>query len=236
MGEVYFIKIEMKEKIIITLQDLKYIYTIINSSIGPKGLDKMIIKFGTNVLISNDGAFILENLKILIPLRSLLRELACAQDTEFGDGTTSVTILFLSLIYSSLKKFEKNISVMSLCRALTDLFCETNAVINHFMSFKTKIDTCELFIRASKLSISTKNVHSSKNLLSSLVTETVMKLVSKSSTFIEIQNINLFKCIGGFIEDTEIINGVIIDQKKSDEAKELRVNERFSTTYYVDFP
>merc|ERR1712032_403680 len=236
MGEVYFIKIEMKEKIIITLQDLKYIYTIINSSIGPKGLDKMIIKFETNVLISNDGAFILENPEILTPLRSLLRELACAQDTEFGDGTTSVAILFLSLIYSFLKKFEKNISVMSLCRILTDLFCETNVVINHFMSFKTKIDICELFVRASKLSISTKNVHSSKNLLSSLVTKITIKLVFKFFTFIEIQNINLFKCIGGFIEDTEIINGVIIDQKKSDEAKELRVNERFSTTYYVDFP
>lgn len=85
------------------------ITNLIKSSLGPKGMDKMIVSPDGEPIITNDGATILEKSEIAHPISRLMVELSMSQDNEIGDGTTGVVILAGMLIEQALKLLEKGI-------------------------------------------------------------------------------------------------------------------------------
>merc|ERR1711991_541403 len=87
----------------------KAVADAVRTSLGPRGMDKMIQDGGGNVVISNDDATILQKMSVVHPTAKMLVELSHAQDVEAGDGTTSVVVMAGSLLTESLKLLEKGI-------------------------------------------------------------------------------------------------------------------------------
>ena len=91
------------------MQAAKAIADAIRTSLGPKGMDKMIQAANGDVTITNDGATILKQMQVLHPAAKMLVELSKAQDVEAGDGTTSVVVIAGSLLDASHKLLQKGI-------------------------------------------------------------------------------------------------------------------------------
>merc|ERR1711935_1116784 len=87
----------------------KSVATSLKTSLGPKGMDKMIVSPDGDVLVTNDGATIVEKMEIVHPTAGLLVELSQSQDNEIGDGTTGVVVLAGALLEQALVLLEKGI-------------------------------------------------------------------------------------------------------------------------------
>lgn len=89
------------------LSSLVAVADAVRSSLGPKGMDKMIVAANGDVIVTNDGATILKMMSVLHPCARMLVELSAAQDVEAGDGTTSVVVLAGSLLNAAQKLLTK---------------------------------------------------------------------------------------------------------------------------------
>ena len=97
------------EAIKINLESAKAIGNVLKSSLGPKGMDKMIVSPDGEVLITNDGATIVEKMEIMHPIAHLMVELSQSQDNEIGDGTTGVVVIAAMLMEQAIILLEKGI-------------------------------------------------------------------------------------------------------------------------------
>lgn len=104
------------------------IANVLKSSLGPKGMDKMIISPDGEAMVTNDGATIVEKMEIAHPISRLLVELSVSQDNEIGDGTTGVVILAGLLIEQALKLLEKGIHPLKIASGFDKA---ADAVVKH---------------------------------------------------------------------------------------------------------
>jgi len=133
------------------------ITNLIKSSLGPKGMDKMIVSPDGEPIITNDGATILERAEIAHPISRLMVELSMSQDNEIGDGTTGVVILAGMLIEQALKLLEKGIHPLKIANGFDKA---ADFVLTHLESLKepTLKNSREDLIESAKVALSSKVV------------------------------------------------------------------------------
>ncbi|QQP56049.1 T-complex protein 1 subunit delta [Caligus rogercresseyi] len=169
----------------------------VRTSLGPKGMDKMIQDPKGDVIITNDGATILDKMKVIHPSAKMLVELSKAQDAEAGDGTTSVVVLAGSLLEAAEKLLKKGIhpSIIS-----------------------------EAFQKAAKSSsantaLNSKVVSQNASELSPLAVDAVLKVASSDS--VNLKDIKVIQQLGGTVEDTELVDGLVLSQRAEGTAKKV---------------
>ena len=122
--------------------------SVLKSSLGPKGMDKMLVSPDGEPLITNDGATIVEKMDIEHPIARLMVELSKSQDNEIGDGTTGVVILAGALLEQALLLIEKGIHPLTISEGF-DKACEK--VLQILDSIHTKLDTNIKFMESHSL-------------------------------------------------------------------------------------
>lgn len=183
----------------------------IRTSLGPKGMDKMIRKKTGEVLISNDGATILKHMAVLHPAAKILVDISVSQDSDAGDGTTSVVILTGSLLAASERLLNQNIHpilISEYFQKAAQKVCEIFSGMSHTIDI---FNTNEL-IKAATTSLSSKIVSQNSAFLAPLAVESVMKIVNHERKTVNLNDIRLIKKVGGTIENTELVNGVVLNQ------------------------
>ncbi|CAD6608109.1 BAG_1a_G0007300.mRNA.1.CDS.1 [Saccharomyces cerevisiae] len=183
----------------------------IRTSLGPKGMDKMIKTSRGEIIISNDGHTILKQMAILHPVARMLVEVSAAQDSEAGDGTTSVVILTGALLGAAERLLNKGIhptiiadSFQSAAKRSVDILLE--------MCHRVSLSDREQLVRAASTSLSSKIVSQYSSFLAPLAVDSVLKILDENSKNVDLNDIRLVKKVGGTIDDTEMIDGVVLTQ------------------------
>ncbi|GAB0091315.1 T-complex protein 1 subunit delta [Sergentomyia squamirostris] len=193
----------------------KAVSDAIRTSLGPRGMDKMIQAGNGEVTITNDGATILKQMNVLHPAAKMLVELSRAQDIEAGDGTTSVVVVAGALLEASEKLLQKGIHPT----AISDAFqrCAVKAVeILSGMAIPVEIDDQESLIKSASTSLNSKVVSQYSSLLAPLAVDAVLKVADYTrNDVVDLKDIKCIRSLGGTIEDTELVEGLVFTQRAS---------------------
>ncbi|CAK9440976.1 uncharacterized protein LODBEIA_P48450 [Lodderomyces beijingensis] len=183
----------------------------IRTSLGPKGMDKMIKTKNGEIIISNDGATILKHMAVLHPAARMLVDVSHAQDVEAGDGTTTVAILTGALLGAAERLLNKGIHPTLIAESFQRAAQRSVAILLE-MAHKIKLEDREALIRAASTSLSSKIVSQYSQLLAPLAVDSVLKVMNENKDNVDLNDIRLIKKLGGTIDDTELVDGVVLTQ------------------------
>jgi T-complex protein 1 subunit delta len=193
----------------------KAVADAIRTSLGPKGMDKMIQAQGGEVIITNDGATIMKHLQVFHPTAKMLVELSTAQDIEAGDGTTSVVVLAGSLLNACQSLLEKGIHPT----AISESFQAAQAKAEEFLktiSIPVELNERDELIKAAVTSMSSKVISQNSDFLAPLAVDAVLAVTnSTEDSNVDLSNVKMTKAVGGTIDDTELVHGLVFNRKAS---------------------
>ncbi|XP_006974860.2 T-complex protein 1 subunit delta [Peromyscus maniculatus bairdii] len=191
----------------------KAVADAIRTSLGPKGMDKMIQDGKGDVTITNDGATILKQMQVLHPAARMLVELSKAQDIEAGDGTTSVVIIAGSLLDSCTKLLQKGIHPTIISESFQKALERGLEILND-MSRPVQLSDRETLLNSATTSLNSKVVSQYSSLLSPMSVNAVMKVIDPATaTSVDLRDIKIVKKLGGTIDDCELVEGLVLTQK-----------------------
>lgn len=185
----------------------------LRTSLGPKGMDKMIQDGKGEVIISNDGATILAQMKLLHPTAKMMAELSKAQDVEAGDGTTSVVVIAGALLGAAEKLLTKGIHPQSITEAFL-LAAEKADEILTGMAMPVELTNRDQLLQSASTSLNSKVVSQNSDMLSPIAVDAVLKVIDPATaTNVDLNNIRLVKKLGGTADDTELVEGLVLTQR-----------------------
>ena len=198
----------------------KTLSDIIRTSLGPIGMVKMIKDSKGKVIITNDGATIVNHLQVLHPTAKMLVETSKAQDIAAGDGTTSVVVLAGALLGQAQTLLDKNISPTVIADGFSEACNEAQKVIDE-LEKKVELTDKEALTQNCITSLSSKVVSNYSEVLAPLAVEAVLKLVKNGEIYhddVDLKDIKVSKKLGGTIEDTKIVEGIVFPSNKVSKA------------------
>ncbi len=188
----------------------KAVADAVRTTLGPKGMDKMLVDSLGDVVITNDGVTILEEMQIEHPAAKMLVEVAKTQNEEVGDGTTTAAILAGELLKKSEDLLDQNIHPTVITKGYK-LAREKALEILDKMSEKIEPEDTEDLIKIAITSMTGKGSEIASERIAKIIVEAVKTVMDGKE--IDKENIKLEKKHGGSAEDTELIRGVIIDKE-----------------------
>ncbi|KTW26843.1 T-complex protein 1 subunit delta [Pneumocystis jirovecii RU7] len=190
----------------------KAVADTIRTSLGPKGMDKMIQTGKGEVILSNDGATILKHLSVTHPAAKMLVDVSSSQDIEAGDGTTTVVVITGSLLAAAEKLLEKGIHPTIIAESFQKAAAHA---IEALEACSKKIDLCDrnTLIRVASTSLNSKIVSQYSALLAPIAVDAVLRIINPSSpNNVDLHDIRIVKKVGGTIDDTELVDGLVLSQ------------------------
>jgi len=192
----------------------KAIADAVRSTLGPKGMDKMLVDSMGDVVITNDGVTILKEIDVEHPAAKMLVEVAKTQDQECGDGTTTAVILAGELLSNAESLIEQNVHPTIIAagyRMAADKAIEL--LKDNVMAAKFDDDTVLEYI--AKTAMASKSASGAKNMLSDITVKAVKAITEKKNNgyVSDIDNILVIKKAGGSIHDTQLVDGIILDKE-----------------------
>ncbi|KAJ3379791.1 T-complex protein 1 subunit delta [Entophlyctis sp. JEL0112] len=181
----------------------KAVSDAIRTSLGPKGMDKMIQSGNGEVIITNDGATILKQMSVLHPAAKMLVDLSAAQDVEAGDGTTSVVVLAGSLLSAAEKLLDKGIHPTTIAESFQKAATKCTEYLTE-MSTPLDLSDRESLLKSATTSLSSKSPCPYRG---------VLRVIDPAvATNVDLQDIRLVTKVGGTIDDTELVDGLVLTQ------------------------
>lgn len=192
----------------------KAVADAVRTTLGPKGMDKMLVDNLGDIVITNDGVTILEEMQIEHPAAKMMVEVAKTQNEEVGDGTTTAAILAGELLKKAEGLLDQNIHPTVITKGYK-IASEKALEILSSISEEIKPEDTNTLIKIAMTSMSGKSAERASEHLAKLVVEavkTVMEMVDNKIT-INKDDVKLEKKQGGSSEETELIKGIIIDKE-----------------------
>ena len=192
----------------------KLVAELVKTSLGPRGLDKMLVDSLGDVTITNDGATILKEIDAQHPAAKMMVEISKTIDTEVGDGTTSSVVFAGALLEKAEKLLEKDVH----STVIIDGYEAASAKALELLGELAKVikpDDRESLIKIAKTSMQSKLVSEDSVPLSKLVVDAILKIVEINGDVhsIDLDNLKVEKKAGGSIDDTVLINGIVLDKE-----------------------
>ncbi|KAG5439796.1 hypothetical protein PCANB_000078 [Pneumocystis canis] len=184
----------------------------IRTSLGPKGMDKMIQTNKGDVILTNDGATILKHLSVTHPAAKMLVDVSFSQDIEAGDGTTTVVVITGSLLSAAEKLLEKGIHPTIIAESFQKAAVHA---VDALETCSKKIDLSDknTLIRVAATSLNSKIVSQYSTLLAPIAVDAIMKIINPAyPNNVDLRDIRIVKKIGGTIDDTELVDGLVLSQ------------------------
>ncbi len=192
----------------------KIIAEIVQSSLGPRGMDKMLVDSLGDVTITNDGATILKEIDVQHPAAKMLVEIAKTTDNEVGDGTTSVVILAGALLEQAESLINQDVHPT----IIVDGYRKAAKKAKQFLQDISYVVTANdkvILQKIAKTSMQTKLVRKESGHLSELVVNAVTAVAEKDGDnfTVDEDDIKVEKKAGGSIKDCKIIQGIVLDKE-----------------------
>jgi archaeal chaperonin len=212
----------------------KNVSEIVKTSLGPRGMDKMIVSPIGDVTITNDGATILKEIEIEHPAAKMMVEVAKSVDNEVGDGTTSAVVVAGALIEKAEELIAKNVHPTIIVEGFKEASQKAIDILRK-IAVKIDADDKDFLNKIARTSMASKIVSGNSEYLSSIVVDCIAAVSEKSSSgkiTVDMDNIKVEKKPGGSINDSQIVRGIVLDKeiihggmpKKIEKAKIALVN------------
>ena len=187
----------------------------VKSTLGPKGMDKMLVDSMGDVVVTNDGATILKEIDVEHPAAKMIVEVAKSQDEECGDGTTSAVVLTGELLKHAGELLEQNIHPTVVCGGYKLAADKAKEILNK-IAMNIKSNDKKTLKDIATTSMASKGASGEKEKLGEVVVDAVLSVQEKieNNIFVDLDNIQIQKKQGGGISNTEIIQGIILDKER----------------------
>lgn len=193
----------------------KAVANAVRTTLGPKGMDKMLVDGLGDVVITNDGVTILREMDIEHPAAKMVVEVAKTQDDEVGDGTTTAAVLAGELLKVSEELLEQDVHPTIIASGYRMAADKTIEILKTIVVNVDENDD-DTLLNISNTAITGKGAESSKNKLSKLIVRAVRSVVEEEGgkKVVDIDNIKIEKKVGASIEESELIEGMVIDKER----------------------
>jgi len=189
---------------------------VLRSSLGPKGMDKMIISPDGDVTITNDGATILGRMEVEHQVAKLMVELSQSQDNEIGDGTTGVVVLAGALLEQAEILLSRGLHASRVAEGF-DAACEI--AVKHLETIADRIhfdrDNLAPLVQTAATTLSSKIVNRYKAQMAEIAVQAVVSVADLERKDVVFDLIKMEGRVGGTLEDTKLIRGIIVDKEWS---------------------
>ncbi|MEK0335851.1 MAG: thermosome subunit beta [Nitrosopumilus sp.] len=192
----------------------KIIAEIVKTSLGPRGMDKMLVDSLGDVTITNDGATILKEIDVQHPAAKMMVEIAKTTDNEVGDGTTSVVVLAGALLENAELLIDQNVHPTIIVDGYRKAAKKTKQFLESIAD-KVSASDKNILTKIAKTSMQTKLVRKDSDQLAEIVVKSILAVAEKDgeSYNVDIDDIKVEKKAGGSIKDTKIIQGIVLDKE-----------------------
>jgi len=192
----------------------KLVAELVRTSLGPRGMDKMLVDSLGDVTITNDGATILKEIDVQHPAAKMMVEIAKTVDNEVGDGTTSSVVFGGSLLAKAEELLEKNVHATVIIEGYQ---AAADKALSLLAELSKKVDPQEkeILLKIARTSMESKLVSEDSVMLSKIVVDSVLQVVEKQeeSYKVDLDNIKVEKKAGGSIRNTSLIKGIVLDKE-----------------------
>jgi len=192
------------------------ISNILRTSLGPKGMDKLLVSPDGDVTITNDGATILSQMEIHQQVARLMVELSSSQDDEIGDGTTGVVVMAGSLLEQAEILLNKGIHPVRIARgfeAASQVAIEQLAKISEKVEFSK--DNLEPLLTTAKTTLSSKILQPHKEQMAQIAVQAILDVADLERHDVNFDMIRMEGKTGGSLKDTKLVNGLVLDKEFS---------------------
>ena len=192
----------------------KMVCDIVKSSLGPRGLDKMLVDSLGDVTITNDGATILKEIDAQHPAAKMMIEISKTIDTEVGDGTTSSVIFAGTLLAKAEELLKKDVHSSVIIEGFQAASEKALEILSE-ISKKVSPDDREILLKIASTSMESKLVSEDSESLSKIVVDSIMNIAEKhdNKSSVDLDNLKVEKKAGGSIQDTALIKGIVLDKE-----------------------
>lgn len=171
------------------------------------------------ILITNDGATILQKLDVVHPTAKMLVEISKAQDIEAGDGTTSVVVLAGALLKAAESLLDRGIHPNIISEGFQRALDSSLDTIKNDLAIPVDISDRDTLIKCVQTSLSSKVVSNSEE-LAPIAVDAVLKVLSdpKNAINVDLKDIRIVKKLGGTVDDTKLVEGIVFNKCKPSSA------------------
>lgn len=194
----------------------KLVAETVRTTLGPKGMDKMLVDAMGDVIITNDGATILSEMQIEHPAAKMLVEVAKTQEAVVGDGTTTAAVLAGELLKQAEVLLDKNIHPTIIAKGYRIAEEKTQIILRNIAENVSEKNH-DLLKKIALTAMTGKGAELAKDKLAELCARAILKVVEKDdkgNILVDRNEINIEKKIGGAVEHSEIIEGLVIDKER----------------------
>jgi thermosome len=214
----------------INIAAAKAVAAAVRTTLGPKGMDKMLVDTIGDVVITNDGVTILKEMDIEHPAAKMMVEVAKTQDDEVGDGTTTSVVVAGELLKRAEDLLEQDVHPTVIAHGYRMAADKAIEIVKD-LAIDVKPNDAEILLKIAGTAMTGKGAEASKDKLCDLIVRAVTMVAEEDGT-VDLDFIKVEKKVGGSIEDSGIVEGVLIDKervhpampKKVDNAKILLLN------------
>jgi len=192
----------------------KMVCDIVKSSLGPRGLDKMLVDSLGDVTITNDGATILKEIDAQHPAAKMMIEISKTVDSEVGDGTTSSVIFAGTLLAKAEELLKKDVHSSVIIEGFQAASEKALEILSE-ISKKVTPDDRETLLKISSTSMESKLISEDSEPLSKIVVDAIMNITETTNDkpSVDLDNLKVEKKAGGSIQDTTLIKGIVLDKE-----------------------
>jgi len=196
----------------------KILAETVRTTIGPKGMDKMLVQGMGDIVITNDGATIVKEMDVQNPAAKMLVEVAKTQDDEVGDGTTTAVVLAGELLAGAEGLLDKDIHPNVIIDGYRDAAGKAQEILDKIAVSIRPDDEAQLR-QIAITSLNTKGIFGSQNHFAELAVDAVRQVMEKRDGKIiaDIDLVKVMKKHGRSLDETELVNGIIIDKEVANE-------------------
>ena len=193
----------------------KLVAELVKSSLGPRGLDKMLVDSLGDVTITNDGATILKEIDVQHPAAKMIVEISKTVDNEVGDGTTSSVVFGGTLLAKAEDLLKKDVHSSTIIEGF-QAAAEKALEVYSKMAKSIKPDDRNELLKVAKTSMESKLISEDSRELAGVVVDAILNVAEKHDDdvhTVDLDNIKVEKKAGGSIHDTQVVNGIVLDKE-----------------------
>ncbi|PTD93873.1 thermosome subunit [archaeon SCG-AAA382B04] len=204
------------------IQAAKAVGDTVKSTLGPKGMDKMLVNSLGDIVVTNDGATILDEMDIEHPAAKMVVEVAETQDEEVGDGTSTAVILAGQLLEKAENLLEQDVHPSVIANGFRKI---SNVIEETLEELTTEIDVNdkELLKNVAKTAMTGKSAEDSHELLTQLSVDAIQEITDKGK--VDLDDINVESKQGGSVGDSSLVEGMILDKEKANNEMPSKVSD-----------
>lgn len=209
----------------------KTVADVVKTTLGPKGMDKMLVSPTNDIIVTNDGVTILEEMQIEHPAAKMMVEIAKTQETEVGDGTTTAVMIAGKLLENAEKLLDSKIHPTVISKGYRIAADKAQMILKEIAIRITPNDD-ELLKQIAMTAMTGKAAESSKEKFADIIVRAIKQINDNGK--IDLNNLKIEKSKGDGIEDTELIAGIVFDKEKISHDMPSKINN--ARIALIDFP